>query len=94
MGQFTHATSYVSKAEQTPDALDTITVAKLRCVAGLADLESKKFKLASPKFLETCRELGSQYDEELETSDGCCQMGSEFDRDCQVIAAKSKSHQV
>ena len=49
MGQFTHVTSYVSKAEQTPEALDPVTVAKLRCAAGLAHLEAKKYKLAARK---------------------------------------------
>nr|DAD18807.1 TPA_asm: hypothetical protein HUJ06_020270 [Nelumbo nucifera] len=49
MGQFTHVNSYVSKAEQTPDALDPVTVAKLRCAAGLAHLDGKKYKLAARK---------------------------------------------
>lgn len=49
MGQFTHVTSYVSKAEQSPEALDPITAAKLRCAAGLAHLEAKKYKLAARK---------------------------------------------
>nr|GMD62385.1 probable methyltransferase PMT13 [Ipomoea batatas] len=49
MGQFTHVTSYVSKAEQSQDALDPITTAKLRCAAGLAHLEAKKYKLAARK---------------------------------------------
>ena len=49
MGQFSHVTSYVSKAEQTPEALDPIIVAKLRCAAGLAHLEAKKYKLAARK---------------------------------------------
>ena len=49
MGQFTHVTSYVSKAEQTPEALDQVTAAKLRCAAGLANLVSKKYKLAARK---------------------------------------------
>ncbi|GER57463.1 COP9 signalosome complex subunit 1 [Striga asiatica] len=49
MGQFTHVTSYVSKAEQSQDALDPVTVAKLRCAAGLAHLEGKKYKLAARK---------------------------------------------
>lgn len=48
MGQFTHVTSYVSKAEQSQE-LDPITIAKLRCAAGLAHLESKKYKLAARK---------------------------------------------
>lgn len=49
MGQFTHVTSYVGRAEQSPDSLDLITVAKLRCAAGLAHLEAKKYKLAARK---------------------------------------------
>ncbi|GMN61253.1 hypothetical protein TIFTF001_030341 [Ficus carica] len=48
MGQFTHVTSYVSKAEQS-EGLDPITTAKLRCAAGLAHLEAKKYKLAARK---------------------------------------------
>lgn len=48
MGQFTHVTSYVSKAEQS-EGLDPITGAKLRCAAGLAHLEAKKYKLAARK---------------------------------------------
>ncbi|KAK2983978.1 hypothetical protein RJ640_027303 [Escallonia rubra] len=52
MGQFTHVSSYVSKAEQNSqnsDSLDTITAAKLRCAAGIAYLEAKKYKLAARK---------------------------------------------
>lgn len=49
MGQFTHVTSYVSKAEQSAEALDPITGAKLRCAAGLAHLEGRKYKLAARK---------------------------------------------
>ncbi|KAL3737730.1 hypothetical protein ACJRO7_019287 [Eucalyptus globulus] len=84
MGQFTHVTSYVSKAEQTPDALDPITVAKLRCAAGLAHLETKKYKLAARKFLETGPELGSHYNEVIAPQDvatygGLCALAS-FDR--------------
>lgn len=49
MSQFAHVSSYVSKAEQSPEALDPVTVAKLRCAAGLAHLEAKKYKLAARK---------------------------------------------
>lgn len=49
MGQFTHVMSYVGKAEQSQDALDPVTAAKLRCAAGLAHLEAKKYKLAARK---------------------------------------------
>lgn len=84
MGQFTHVTSYVSKAEQTPEALDPVTVAKLRCAAGLAHLEAKKYKLAARKFLETGAELGNNYTEVIAPQDvatygGLCALAS-FDR--------------
>ncbi|KGN56548.1 COP9 signalosome complex subunit 1 [Cucumis sativus] len=84
MGQFTHVTSYVSKAEQTPEALDAITSAKLRCAAGLAHLEAKKYKLAARKFLETGPELGNHYNEVIAPQDvatygGLCALAT-FDR--------------
>ncbi|XAR63100.1 hypothetical protein NMG60_11022924 [Bertholletia excelsa] len=84
MGQFTHVSSYVSKAEQNPDALDPITVAKLRPAAGLAFLEAKKYKLAARKFLETGPELGNNYSEviapqDIATYGGLCALAS-FDR--------------
>ncbi|CAI9765220.1 unnamed protein product [Fraxinus pennsylvanica] len=69
MGQFTHVTSYVSKAEQSQDALDPITIAKLRCAAGLALLEGKKYKLAARKFLETGPDLGNSYTEVIAPQD-------------------------
>ncbi|KAK6920195.1 Proteasome component (PCI) domain [Dillenia turbinata] len=49
IGQFSHVTSYVSKAEQTTEALDPTTIAKLRCASGLALLEAKKYKFAARK---------------------------------------------
>ncbi|KAI4354986.1 hypothetical protein L6164_003805 [Bauhinia variegata] len=84
LGQITHVTSYVSKAEQTPEALDQITIAKLRCAAGLANLEAKKYKLAARKFLETGPELGSHYNEVIAAQDvatygGLCALAT-FDR--------------
>ncbi|XP_068315588.1 COP9 signalosome complex subunit 1-like [Pyrus communis] len=84
MGQFTHVTSYITKAEQIPEALDPVTVAKLRCAAGLAQLESKKYKLAARKFLETGPELGNHYNEVIAPQDvatygGLCALAT-FDR--------------
>ncbi|CAN4125788.1 unnamed protein product [Withania somnifera] len=84
MGQFTHVTSYVSKAEQSQDAVDAVTVAKLRCAAGLAHLEAKKYKLAARKFLEVAPELGNNYTEVIAPQDvatygGLCALAS-FDR--------------
>lgn len=52
MGQFAHVTSYVSKAEQNKNDkndLDSLTVSKLHCAAGLAHLEAKKYKHAARK---------------------------------------------
>ncbi|GER31297.1 COP9 signalosome complex subunit 1 family protein [Striga asiatica] len=84
MGQFTHVTSYVSKAEQSQDALDPVTVAKLRCAAGLAHLEGKKYKLAARKFLETGPELGNNYNaviapQDVATYGSLCALAS-YDR--------------
>ncbi|XP_010919243.2 COP9 signalosome complex subunit 1 [Elaeis guineensis] len=84
LGQFMHVSNYVSKAEQTPDMLDAVTVAKLRCAAGLAYLEAKKYKLAARKFLETGPELGNNYTEVIAPQDvatygGLCALSS-FDR--------------
>ncbi|KAL3649528.1 COP9/signalosome complex subunit Csn1 [Castilleja foliolosa] len=84
MGQFTHVTSYVSKAEQSQDALDPVTIAKLRSAAGLAHLEGKKYKLAARKFLETGPELGNNYTEviapqDIATYGSLCALAS-FDR--------------
>ncbi|RWR80770.1 COP9 signalosome complex subunit 1 [Cinnamomum micranthum f. kanehirae] len=84
MGQFMHVSSYVSKAEQTPDMLDPVTIAKLKCAAGLAHLEAKKYKLAARKFLETGPELGNSYTEVIAPQDvatygGLCALAC-FDR--------------
>lgn len=84
MGQFTHVTSYVSKAEQTSETLDPVVVAKLRCASGLAHLEVKKYKLAARKFLEVNPELGNSYNEVIAPQDvatygGLCALAS-FDR--------------
>ncbi|KAK8446959.1 hypothetical protein SEVIR_9G570300v4 [Setaria viridis] len=84
LGQFAHVTNYVSKAEQTPDSLDPIIVAKLRAAAGLANLETKKYKFAARKFVETGIELGNNYSEVIAPQDvavygALCALAS-FDR--------------
>ncbi|KAK8974291.1 hypothetical protein V6N11_034657 [Hibiscus sabdariffa] len=84
MVQFSNVSSYVSKAEQTPEALDPPTTAKLCCAAGLAHLEAKKYKLAARKFLEVGLELGNSYSEvivpqDVATYGGLCALAS-FDR--------------
>ncbi|BBN13298.1 COP9 signalosome complex subunit 1 [Marchantia polymorpha subsp. ruderalis] len=84
LGQFVHVSNYVSKADQTPDVQDPIVLAKLRCAAGLAHLESKKYKLAARKFVDTHFELGNNFTEVIAPQDvatygGLCALAS-FDR--------------
>ncbi|CAF2059799.1 unnamed protein product [Brassica oleracea] len=84
MGQFTHVSSYVNKAEQNPETLDPFVAAKLRCASGLAHLELKKYKLAARKFLDVSPELGNSYNEVIAPQDvatygGLCALAS-FDR--------------
>jgi COP9 signalosome complex subunit 1 len=84
MGQFTHVTSYVNKAEQNPETLEPMVNAKLRCASGLAHLELKKYKLAARKFLDVNPELGNSYNEviapqDIATYGGLCALAS-FDR--------------
>jgi len=47
LGQFVHVLNYVQKAEK--DVQDNVVLAKLRCAAGLAHLETRKYKLAARK---------------------------------------------
>ncbi|KAL5727644.1 COP9/signalosome complex subunit Csn1 [Ranunculus cassubicifolius] len=84
MGQFTHVSNSVAKAEQTPDTLEPLIIAKLRCASGLAHLDNKKYKHAARKFLETPSELGNHYTEVIAPQDvatygGLCALAS-FDR--------------
>ncbi|GAB2217307.1 hypothetical protein Droror1_Dr00000479 [Drosera rotundifolia] len=84
MGQFTHVANYVAKAETTSEALEPVTAAKLKCAAGLANLETKKYKLAARKFLDVGPELGNNYSEVIAPQDvatygGLCALAS-FDR--------------
>ncbi|CAM6052231.1 unnamed protein product [Sphagnum compactum] len=84
LGHFVHVSNYVSKADQTPDVQDPVVVAKLKCAAGLAYLESKKYKLAARKFVDTNFELGNNYTDVIAQQDvavygGLCALAS-FDR--------------
>jgi len=81
MGNFTHVQNYITKAESTPDGNDPTLVAQLRVAAGLAFLESKKYKLAARKFLEVSSELGTQYSDVASAQDvalygGLCALAS------------------
>lgn len=56
---WSHVLSYVSKAECTPEFADTqnrdqnqATLTRLKCAAGLAELATKKYKLAAKHFLQ------------------------------------------
>ncbi|XP_014248261.1 COP9 signalosome complex subunit 1 isoform X2 [Cimex lectularius] len=56
---WSHVLSYVSKAESTPDFSDSqskesnqLIIGKLKCAAGLAELATKKYKLAAKQFLQ------------------------------------------
>jgi COP9 signalosome complex subunit 1 len=84
LGHFVHVSNYVSKADQTPDVQDPVVLAKLKCAAGLAHLESKKYKLAARKFVDSNFELGSNYSDVIAPQDvatygGLCALAS-FDR--------------
>ena len=52
LGHFAHVSNYVTKADQTPDSQEPQVIAKLRVDAGLAYLESKKYKMAARKVKE------------------------------------------
>ena len=85
MGNFTHVANYITKAESNPDAsADPALLSQLRIASGLAQLESKKYKLAARKFLEVSAEHGSGYTEVASAQDialygGLCALAS-FDR--------------
>ncbi|KAK4415958.1 COP9 signalosome complex subunit [Sesamum alatum] len=84
MGHFLHVSSYVSMAGQTQDGLDPVTISKLHCAAGLANLIGKKYKLAAREFLETAPLLGNKYTEVIAAQDiatygGLCALAT-FDR--------------
>merc|ERR1711981_155680 len=81
MGNFTHVANYVTKAESTPDGSEPTLVSQLRVAAGLAFLESKKYKLAARNFLDVSPELGGQYGEVASAQDvalygGLCALAS------------------
>jgi COP9 signalosome complex subunit 1 len=48
--------TYVAKGEQSQEAKDPLVAAKLKCAAGLAALDAKKYKVAAKKFSEVRRQ--------------------------------------
>jgi len=84
MNNFVQVLSYVSKAEQTPELTDRIILSKLRCCAGLAHIDSHKYKLAASKFLETTFDISNNFSEIISPQDiavygGLCALAT-FDR--------------
>jgi COP9 signalosome complex subunit 1 len=88
MGNFAHVINYVNKAEQEPEvrdaSCDPVVVAKLKVCAGLAHLDTRKYKLAARKFLETTFDLGNHFNEIISPQDvaifgGLCALAM-FDR--------------
>ncbi|KAL0373633.1 UNVERIFIED_CONTAM: COP9 signalosome complex subunit [Sesamum radiatum] len=86
MGHFFNISSYVSMAWQNQDRLDSdsVTISKLHCAAGLADLMGKKYKLAAREFLETGPLIQNNYTEviapqDIATYGGLCALAT-FDR--------------
>ncbi|EGC30252.1 COP9 signalosome complex subunit 1 [Dictyostelium purpureum] len=80
---YTHAPSYIAKAEQCPD-LDNTSIAKLRSVNGLHNLDSNRYKVAAKKFIETPFEQSNTFSDIMSPQDiayygGLCALAS-FDR--------------
>jgi COP9 signalosome complex subunit 1 len=88
MGNYAHVLNYVNKAEQLPElqdaGYDPVVLAKLKVCAGLAHLNSRKYKVAARRFLDTTFDLGHQFNEVLSPQDvaifgGLCALAV-FDR--------------
>eukprot|EP00227_Mantoniella_beaufortii_P016540 CAMPEP_0197578268 /NCGR_PEP_ID=MMETSP1326-20131121/2559_1 /TAXON_ID=1155430 /ORGANISM="Genus nov. species nov., Strain RCC2288" /LENGTH=421 /DNA_ID=CAMNT_0043141437 /DNA_START=178 /DNA_END=1439 /DNA_ORIENTATION=- len=78
---FVHVQNYVQKASQVPDVSEPAVLAKLGCAAGLAALESRKYKMAARKFTELAVELEDSYSEVISPQDvatygGLCALAS------------------
>eukprot|EP00002_Diphylleia_rotans_P017584 TRINITY_DN3410_c0_g3_i10.p1 TRINITY_DN3410_c0_g3~~TRINITY_DN3410_c0_g3_i10.p1 ORF type:complete len:410 (+),score=83.93 TRINITY_DN3410_c0_g3_i10:46-1275(+) len=84
LGHMTNVTTYVNRAEQTGDQLDNVTASRLKCAAGIAHLENRRFKLAALSFLGTHYEMGNTFNQILSSLDvaiygGLCALAT-FDR--------------
>lgn len=70
MGNFSHVSSYVAKAEAITEMPEkSLTMAKLKCTSALAHLDEAKYKHAARLFLETSFELGSKYSDIISPND-------------------------
>lgn len=85
MNNFAHVLNYVGKAEQNPNDIDPVTRGKLNVCAGLAHLESKKYKDAARKFLNVSKELSGNFSHVIAERDigliACLCSLAEFGRD-------------
>ncbi|KAJ1565529.1 cop9 signalosome complex subunit, partial [Nowakowskiella sp. JEL0078] len=86
LGNFTHAQSFIVKAESITDIPDrAIVQSKLKCALGLVNLvESGKFARAAKSFLEISFDIGSSYNDVVSPHDvaiygGLCALAA-FDR--------------
>ena len=53
LGNFTHVSAYMAKAEHSPDSSkDVMTMSKLKAASGLAALDARKYKQAGKKLTE------------------------------------------
>ena len=72
LGNFAHVTNYVSKAQQNLEQQgtpDSNVLAALRVDLALANLTSRKYKLAAEELLKTTPAIGSSYNEVIAVSD-------------------------
>eukprot|EP00698_Gefionella_okellyi_P008790 TRINITY_DN219_c0_g1_i2.p1 TRINITY_DN219_c0_g1~~TRINITY_DN219_c0_g1_i2.p1 ORF type:complete len:424 (-),score=98.89 TRINITY_DN219_c0_g1_i2:68-1288(-) len=69
MGNYAHVSSYVTKAESTPELTDPVTIAKLNVAAGLSHLSNRKYLLAAKKFMAVTDDLGTTFNEILSMND-------------------------
>ena len=52
LGHFANVSNYVQKAER--DVQDPVVLAKLRCAAGIAAIDARKYKVAARKVRRCC----------------------------------------
>ena len=60
LGNFTHVSAYMTKAEHSPESSkDIVTMSKLKAASGLAALDAKKYRLAGKKLTEVSSSVAS-----------------------------------
>ncbi|KAJ3154290.1 cop9 signalosome complex subunit [Geranomyces variabilis] len=86
LGNFPHVMTYIIKSENSIEAADNkiIVSAKLKCISGLVNLDSRKFKQAAKDFLDVDFALGPHFSKVISSNDiatygGLCALAT-FDR--------------